>query len=582
MKRSLWVLPGVLALFGMRDAGACGCFTPPDPSVPIVQAGEKILFSIDNGMVTAHIQIQYAGDAKDFGWLLPLPSVPTLELGTDELFAQLYTTTQPKYKLIRNYEGNCSFAPGRNGSPAPSAGGLSGGDSTQDPGSPLVLQDSIGPYDYAVLHADDQQAMLDWLTQNHYFVPAGTDQTISNYIHPGAYFLALKLKSGASAGELQPVVVRYPSDLPMIPIVLTSVAAQPHMGIQVWMLGKGRAIPRNYFHTVVDDALIDWINAGANYNDVIIKAVGEATGRHSFVTEYAGSSSVMKNVLNYPGRFGSTSELAAQPDAYAFVQYLFSHGYGVLAQQQGGPGPGFGGYTLTSQLTAILGQYIPEPAGLVTKQVSPSQFYQGMSYYLSDQYKAQNPGDFVGWPGINYQPTAMAMAIDQRVVQPTLEAGALFDAQPTLTRLYTTLSPEDMNKDPVFSYNGSLPNVGNVHTATLTYHCGMIIGSTSAQTTSSTLVTEQGWHIEYPNGPPNSTQFTPPAPGLPGSLRIEILREEGAPEVVVDNSGMISGALNQGGCGVAVGGRLEGSIGIATMLLTLCGLVLVGRRRVRR
>ena len=580
MKRSLWVLPGVLAVFGMRDAGACGCFTPPDPTVPIVQAGEKILFSIDNGMVTAHIQIQYAGDAKDFGWLLPLPSVPTLTLGTDELFAQLYTTTQPKYKMIRNYEGNCSFAPGRNGfgnsGPAPTAGG----DSTQDPGSPLVLQDSIGPYDYAVLHADDMQAMLDWLNQNHYFVPTGTTETISNYIHPGAYFLALKLKSGASTGDLQPVVVQYPSDLPMIPIVLTSVAAQPHMGIQVWMLGKGRAIPRNYFHTVIDDALIDWNNAATNYNDVIIKAVGEASGKHSFVTEYAGSSSVMKNVLNYPGRFGSTADLAAQPDAFSFVQYLFSNGYGVRTTQVG-PG-GFGGFQLTSQLTSILGQYIPEPPGLITKQVSPSQFYQSLSYYLSSQYMAQNPGDFTGWAGVNYQPQAMAMAIDQRVVQPTLAAGALFDAQPTLTRLYTTLSPEDMNKDPVFSYNGSLPNVSNVHTATLTYHCGLLISSGSAQTTAATLVTEQGWRIEYPNGAPNSTQFSPPAPGLPGSLRIEILREEGAPQVVVDNSGVISGALNQGGCGVAVGGRLEGSIGFATMLLTLAGLVIVGRRRVRR
>src|SRR5437016_5987374 len=96
---------GVLVASGVRDAAACGCFTPPDPSVPVVQAGVKILFSIDSGMVTAHIQIQYAGSAQDFGWLLPLPSVPTLELGTDELFSQLYAQTQPKYKLLRRYEG---------------------------------------------------------------------------------------------------------------------------------------------------------------------------------------------------------------------------------------------------------------------------------------------------------------------------------------------------------------------------------------------------------------------------------------------------------------------------------------------
>ena len=78
-----------------RPVEACGCFAPPSAAEPIVQAGERILFSVNNGKVTAHIQIQYAGDAKDFGWLLPLPSVPTLKLGSDELFTRLGATTQP-------------------------------------------------------------------------------------------------------------------------------------------------------------------------------------------------------------------------------------------------------------------------------------------------------------------------------------------------------------------------------------------------------------------------------------------------------------------------------------------------------
>src|SRR5262245_30310630 len=79
----------VTSLVNSRRADACGCFTPPDPSVPIVQAGERIAFEIENGVVTSHVQIQYSGPAEEFGWLLPLPSVPELEVGTDELFTQL-------------------------------------------------------------------------------------------------------------------------------------------------------------------------------------------------------------------------------------------------------------------------------------------------------------------------------------------------------------------------------------------------------------------------------------------------------------------------------------------------------------
>ena len=266
------------------------------------------------------------------------------------------------------------------------------------------------------------------------------------------------------------MVVKYASDLPMIPIVLTSVGAKPDMGIQVWMLGEGRAIPRNYYHTVINDAVIDWITAGANYNDVIIRATKEAVGRHTFVTEYAGSSDILKNVLNAPGRFGSNADLAAQPDAITFVEYLNQHGYATFSQNQGGGPPGFGSAVYSSQLLSILANYIPVPASFAARGITAGQFYQNISYYLGS-YRTQQPGDFVGYT-INYQPAMMATEIDQRVVQPTLSAGMLFDKFSYLTRLYTTLSPEDMNKDPVFSFNAGLTDYSNTHNANLTYHCG--------------------------------------------------------------------------------------------------------------
>jgi len=583
-KKVLGLLGGAaLGLLGhVQPADACGCFTPPDPSVPIVQAGERIIFAQANGQVTAHIQIQYQGDAKDFGWLLPLPAVPTLNLGVDELFNQLTATTQPKYKLNRVYEGNCAFNPGRNGgfNSAPTAAGASGGagGDVQSPQSPLVIQSSIGPYDYAVLKADSKDAMLNWLATNHYFVPAGTDGSVGPYIRPGAFFLALKLQSGKSAGDLQPVVVNYASDLPMIPIVLTSTGAKPDMGIQVWMLGAGRAIPRNYYHTVIDDALIDWISAGQNYNDVIIKATHEADGRHTFVTEYAGSSSVMRNLLNPPNRFGVQSELAGQVDAQHFVDYLFQHQFGQVNTANGGGGPGpvaFYGQ-LTSQELAILGKYIPEPAALQQKGIQPQYFYQSIDYYLG-QYRMQFPNDFAGWT-LNYQPVMMAQELWDRVVTPTLQAGGMFDQFPYLTRLYTTLSPEDMNKDPVFSWNPTLADWPNEHDGTLTYHCGYF-GRDSQATTPATLVTASGWIIQYPYG--TGTAFTPPST-LPASQQIQILAEEGDAQVVVDNTAAIRDGLpnGHGGCGVSLGSRATETAG-GLVLLVFAGSMLIvsGRRR---
>jgi hypothetical protein len=406
--------------------------------------------------------------------------------------------------------------------------------------------------------------MLAWLSANHYFVPAGTDDVVAPYIHKDAYFLALKLKGGESTGSLQPVVVKYASDLPMIPIVLTSVAAQPDMGIQVWMLGAGRAIPRNYFHTVINQAQLDWSNGAQNYNDVIIKATKEAEGRHTFVTEYAGTASVMQGALGAATRFGSTAALAASPDAVSFLGYLSQNGY-TTATTGSGPGPIFIRQSYSTVMLGILGKYIPVPPNLPVS--SPSDFYLDASYYLGT-YRDQHPDQFAGWT-LNYQPAKMAAEIDERVVQPTKAASALFDKFPYLTRLYTTLSPQQMNRDPVFSFNATLPPVANVHNGTLFVHCD-VFGISDPTKAPATLVLEDGLRIEFPHGFPAAIQ-----PILPYSQRIEIVAEEGAPQVVVDNSGLIEDRLGAGGC--SVGGRGRASLGALAALLA----VLVLRRRGR-
>ena len=177
---------GALALASVvslaRPARACGCFAPPSTLENVVQAGERILFAVRNGTVIAHVQIQYAGQAQNFGWLLPLPSVPTLKLGTDELFTELNRTTVP------TYSATTVFACARQASASPLFGcsptalSRSSGGESQDAGTVVVTRSSIGPYDYAVLRADDRTAMLTWLNDNRYFVPAGTDAAVDPYI----------------------------------------------------------------------------------------------------------------------------------------------------------------------------------------------------------------------------------------------------------------------------------------------------------------------------------------------------------------------------------------------------------------
>ncbi|MFO0598941.1 MAG: DUF2330 domain-containing protein [Myxococcaceae bacterium] len=494
-------------------SSACGCFTPPDPTVPVVQAGERILFAVKDGIVTAHIQVQYSGGDSDFGWLLPLPSVPSVEVGSDELFAQLLLNTQPRYTMTTTLDRECAqpappfgYATG-GGTGGGSAGGGSGSADAGSGPSVLVVQDSVGPYDYAVLRADSKTEMLDWLAQNHYFVPAGTDAAVTPYIHVGSYFLALKLHPGNSTGDIQPVVLTYQSDFGIIPLTLTGTGAQDNMGVQVWMLGDGRAIPRNYHHTVLNDAVIDWRSSGANYNDVVIRAAGEAPGKHTFVTEFSGPGTSVKNAVAYAGRFGDRAEFEQAPSAAQFVDLLWARGFSGLTVQN----PYFP--VMSPQVKSILSKYLPPPTG-----VTMDTFLANYRYYAATA------------PLPDYRPVDMAAELWTRVVEPMRKAGALFDTHPTLTRLYTTISPADMNRDPAFSFNPSLPAVSNRHAAEMHVHCDKFRAGTE---TTATLITEQGWVLEFPRGRFGAPEVPPS--DLPASLVVEILREEGPAERVIDN-----------------------------------------------
>jgi uncharacterized protein (TIGR03382 family) len=402
-----------------------------------------------------------------------------------------------------------------------------------------------------VLHADSKTEMFDWLTNNHYFIPAGTDETVGNYIHAGGYFLALKLRSGQSTGDIQPVVLTYPSDLPMIPIILTSVAAQPNMGIQVWMLGQSRAIPRNYNHVVINDAQLDWLNQVKNYNDVVLKAISETPEKHAFITEYAGTSDVMVDVLDPAGRFGTSAELSALTDPIAFVEYLFAHGFAPTAAASR-----FGGFTapvfppLTRSLVLAA---VPLPTPMQGR-VSEDTWLQELRYFLTT-YRDQNPSDFVGYAPV-FDGPALAAQLDEKVVKPALAAGKLFRAFPKLSRLYTALSPQDMTRDPVFSFNADLPDVSRDHTATLTVECNAFTDFAHA---SRSLVTEQGWQVPSSGAAPDLSKG-------PGALRIETLPEEGKAQVLTDNSALISSLTRGCGCTTVEPSSVVGLLALLAVL----------------
>ena len=81
-------------ILSSQPAQACGGFFCSF-NRPVNQVGEQILFSVEGTKVTAQIQIQYQGEAENFSWVLPLPAVPDVKVGIDQIFTALRATTNP-------------------------------------------------------------------------------------------------------------------------------------------------------------------------------------------------------------------------------------------------------------------------------------------------------------------------------------------------------------------------------------------------------------------------------------------------------------------------------------------------------
>src|SRR5258706_15023883 len=109
-----------LALAGVsapRIAEACGgtfCDSGPQP-MPVDQTGENIAFVMLPGMVEAHIQIQYRGEAAKFSWILPVQALPEVEIGSEAFFNRLLQATVPTYGFTTQRD-QCGFGVGATGS----------------------------------------------------------------------------------------------------------------------------------------------------------------------------------------------------------------------------------------------------------------------------------------------------------------------------------------------------------------------------------------------------------------------------------------------------------------------------------
>ncbi|MGD8862344.1 MAG: DUF2330 domain-containing protein [Myxococcales bacterium] len=488
------------AVAAPAPAHACGGFFCSAAN-PVNQAAEQIIF-VDNpdGTVTAVIQIMYEGPSESFAWVLPVPGVPDVEVSSDQALDRLKQATNPLYQLNTVFDGECGFFP----SPVAAAGGDFA--VAEDGGGGVMVQAEaqVGPYDYVVISVDPTlddaaQVATDWLTENGYDVTDLGPDVLRPYLDDGLNLVAFRLTKGNDSGSIRPVMLTYESDSPMIPIRPTAVAANDDMGVLVWVLGSERAIPENYKGLVLNEALIDWFNPNNNYNEVVSAAADEAGGQ-GFVTEFAGDSSAFENTILVPWETSNWESFSSQnhTDPTTMIRDATNN---------------FGGW---DGFDDALRASVTLPDG-----VDYGDFKLCIACYTDEAGFALDTDQFL-------------QNLFELVYKPMLDTQELINSRPYMTRLYTTMSAEEMTIDPVFDFNPDLDDVDNFHQVDRVVRCD----------DANVDPNSQPWSVALPQGDTvEGTEFGVWPIAMdeqPAARQILQFATSGEPEMVMDLSDMVS------------------------------------------
>lgn len=430
MKRVFSGLLALLALGSSPQSVACGGFFCD--SVPINQAAEQIIFRQQGSDTTAMIKIDYVGSAEDFGWVLPVPQTPEISLGSDLTFTELELNTRPQFLLERVGEGcflpesrfSFSAVADSAGAPPPPKAGVT-----------VEQTLSVGPFDAVVVSSDDSQALAVWLADNNLDLSTRGSELLAPYIEAKSKFVVLKLKSTASVGSIQPIILKYQSSAPVIPMTLTAVAAQDDMGVLVWLLGDGRGVPKNFKHVTPNYTRLNWFSgtrsAYISYQNLITEAMDEAGGQ-GFATDFAGYLPNLTEQLTTSQMWvDDLARLETVSDA-EFISSFWD--------------------TLNTVVQSTIRSALPTSSAFIYSQ--PNSLNE---VFTTEELKQAR--------------SSVKTTISEQLVAPLNNAIDLLDDDMYLTRLYTTLSADEMDMNPEFTFNTAMEDQQLTRNATLTASC---------------------------------------------------------------------------------------------------------------
>ena len=543
--RAVLGLACLVAVALPAPASACGgCFIPTVQSgtaSPVLQDAERVLFLRDEKtkQSTVWVEVRYNGPSDDFGWVLPLPKVPKVGVGSAYLFDRLDLGTAPRFTTTAGSSENCSSAAMGGGggigcgSTATSAGvadstaskGRLPGDNNR--GVTVLVHDQVGPYDYVIIEGKTADGLIAWLNARKYAIPDLAKSVIAAHVQKGDVFVAVRLKTGATAQEVKPITLTMDDTEPCVPLRLTAIAAVDDLNVEVLLGGPGQAIPKNHLHVWINPMKLDWFDGASNYSQVVSAAIDEASGR-AFLTEFAGAVPTSVTV--------PATQLYGSPTVEPLINLASLDTSGIAKAKHVSDiivAIHANGFPIVSETALLLEQHLGLAAQAGTDNLL--KFYQNA-----------HEGDYTLLPA-DVTAAALAQDIDQNFTQPLKDVLPLLQGAQKLTRLVMRISPKEMTKDPIFGFHPGLPDVARDHAATVNTVCP---NGSAATAYRLTLKGVGSYVIDASTAQGSATSalannaVDPRFKAAPAASLIELVDETGDPVAIhPDDIDLVDGAI---------------------------------------
>lgn len=238
---------------------ADGCFVFKwNKKIDINEPTQKAIIVHEAGREDLLLQVKYEGPLEEFGWLIPVPNVPTVEKGSMQAFYELSQLTQRRF--------------GGFGGATLSSRSAKGG---ADEGVKVIEIKTVGAYEVAILSASDSGSLGRWLQAHDYSIPEGKAGIIDEYIQKHWFFVAAKIQldrgvafklvsttapkdvvmperarkvieKQLSSGELHPILISFDTPQCIFPLKISAVGGKPSE-VSVYVLSAELLLTRVIF-----------------------------------------------------------------------------------------------------------------------------------------------------------------------------------------------------------------------------------------------------------------------------------------------------------------------------------------------